>query len=45
MQHHSVIDNFAGLAEKMGKKVTIKTEESVKQHDINDIDLVVSMGE
>ena len=43
-QHHGVIDLFAEQARKMGKNVTIRFDEELSQKDINNHDIVVSLG-
>ena len=43
-QHHGVIELFADQARKMGKNVTIRFDEDLSQKDINNHDIVVSLG-
>ena len=43
-QHHGVIDEFVATATRMGKKVTIKSDDELQPTDILGTDLVVSMG-
>ena len=45
--HHGVIDSFVEQARKMGKDVTVVTEDDITPDTeiaVDDADLVVSMG-
>jgi len=43
-QHHGVIDEFVATATRMGKKVTIRSDDELRPTDILGTDLVISMG-
>lgn len=39
-----MIDVFVEMSRKMGRVVTVKSEDDVEQDDMRDIDIVVSLG-
>ena len=41
---YGVIDSFSSLAERMGKKVVVKSEEDATIEDMHEVDCVVSLG-